>query len=99
MQEFTKNDYIEYEDVEIDEIIKYENHYLIVKKSDSCKNCFFNEHDKYNCNIRANCIGRNGEEINFEELTEIEMLIILGEKNIKCDGKRFFVELDKLEEI
>lgn len=99
MQEFTKDDYIEYEDVEIDEIIKFDNHYLIVKEDDSCQNCFFGENEKYDCNTLIGCIGRNGKEINFEELTEIEMLIILGEKNIKCDGKRFFVELDKLEEI
>lgn len=99
MQEFNKDEYIDYEDVVVDEIIKFDNHYLKVKKTDSCKNCFFSENDKYNCNIRANCIGRNGEEINFEELTEIEMLIILGGKSIKCDGERFFAELDKFEEI
>lgn len=79
MKKFNKNEYIDYEDVEIGEIIQFNNHYLKVKEDDSCQNCFFGENEKYDCNTLIGCIGRNGEEINFEEISEIERLIMYGD--------------------
>lgn len=75
MQEFNKDEYIDYEDVVVDEIIKFDNHYLKVKEDDSCENCFFGENKKYDCNTLIGCIG-DGLSYKYIELTEIETLIM-----------------------
>lgn len=78
MKEFTKYDLIDSEQLKNGEIIKFENHYLKVKEDIFCNNCFFKENKNYDCYETTYC-HRNGSAILFEEISEIEALILSKE--------------------
>lgn len=93
MKKFKDGDDIDCNMLEEGEIIKFENHYLKVKKfegvGNACNYCFF-KHLKY-CNLLLTCsiytipdeYGNQelGYEVVFEEISEIEALILLGDKD------------------
>lgn len=82
MKKFTKNAYINSECLKNNEIIKFESHYLRIKEDTFCNNCFFKKNKNYDCYQMIYCQRKDGSTILFEELTEIERLILLeGEKN------------------
>lgn len=81
MKKFTKNAYINSECLKNNEIIKFESHYLRIKEDTFCNNCFFKKNKNYDCYQMIYCQRKDGSTILFEELTEIERLILLEEEN------------------
>ena len=91
MKKFKKGDYINCDDFADNEIIKFENHYLIVKENESgtCEKCFFNNYELnggYAFNIQ--CTKYNSPnytdtdyDIIYEKLSEIEVMILTGDKD------------------
>lgn len=79
-------------ELKIGEVIKFEENYLIARESYDCKNCFFyyknypyqnkeNTKQCYRTNYYECSIYSENYAIYFRELSEIEYLILKGEKN------------------
>ena len=99
MKKFKDGDDIDCNMLEEGEIIQFENHYLKVKifegVKNPCKQCFFqNEEYHIRCGYHIECSVyttnfdeyENQEldyEVIFEEISEIEALVLLGDKNEK----------------
>ena len=81
MKEFAKNAYINSECLKNNEIIKFESHYLRIKENPFCDNCFFKKNKNYDCYQVIYCQRKDGSMILFEELSEIETLILKGDAN------------------
>lgn len=92
MKKFKDGDNIDCNMLEEGEIIKFENHYLKVKKFEGvgnpCDYCFF-KYLKY-CNLLLDCSiyttpdGYGNQELDyeviFEEISEIEAMILTGDE-------------------
>jgi|GEM_PF-2213855 len=95
MKTFKKGDYINCDDFADNEIIKFENHYLIVKENDrlSCEKCFFNNYElnggcafniqcnKYNSPDNISYYTNTDYDIIYEKLSKIEVMILTGDKD------------------
>lgn len=93
MKKFKKGDFIDCYTLKDYEVIKFENHYLMVKENENsgCKNCFFNTNEcngycGYNVTCTRYCSSSDGffeeidYEIKYEEISEIEALIFLEDE-------------------
>lgn len=93
MKTFKKGDFIDCYTLKDYEVIKFENHYLMVKENENsaCKNCFFNI-DKRNgdCGYNVTCTRYYSSsdgffeeidyELKYEEISEIEAMILTGDE-------------------
>ena len=68
-------------EIKVGEIIKYKDVWLKAIEHESCNKCFFKSENCFKTLKEIHCRCYSDNAISFEEISEIEALVLQGDKN------------------